>query len=223
MKLTPVQVPDLATFATALHLYPTIEAVVEHNITRLCASGQPIATIKAIHTGLNAAKASSDDAGGLEAIICLTHGAHVMLTADLWVDMGLVNGAKGTVVAIYYGSIGASLQLPVAVTVRFDSYQGPTLSVGTVSITPIHCNWSASGTSYSCLQLPLMLGWAVTIHKAQGLTLDKVVIDLGKKLLTGLMLLALKCVTWKTICLIHHLLFSMWQISPKFSACKKAP
>ena len=51
MKQTPAQVQDLAPFCNALHLYPTIEAVAEHNATELRASGQPIATIKAIHTG----------------------------------------------------------------------------------------------------------------------------------------------------------------------------
>jgi len=37
--------------------------------------------------------------------------------------------------------------------------------------------------SCSRLQIPLKLAWAVTIHKAQGLTLNKVVIDIdiGKK------------------------------------------
>ena len=181
MKRTPAQVPDLAPFSTALHLHPTIEAVVEHNVTRLRTSGQPIATIKAVHTGPNAAKASSDDAGGLQPIICLAHGARVMLTANLWVDKGLVNGAMGTVVAICYSSSDAPPHLPVAIMVRFDSYQGPTLPDGTVPITPLRRTWSTSGASCSRLQLPLKLAWAVTIHKAQGLTLDKVVIDVGKK------------------------------------------
>lgn len=31
--------------------------------------------------------------------------------------------------------------------------------------------------------LPLILCWAVTVHKLQGTTLDKTVIDLGKKYL----------------------------------------
>lgn len=71
MKQTPTKVQDISSFASALHLYLTVEAVVEHNVTKLKDSKQPIATIKAIHTGVDAAKASPDDAGGLEAIICI--------------------------------------------------------------------------------------------------------------------------------------------------------
>ena len=56
MKQTPAQVQDLEQFCNALHLYPTIEAVAEHNVTTLCADGQPIATVKAIHTGPNESK-----------------------------------------------------------------------------------------------------------------------------------------------------------------------
>lgn len=67
MQQTPTKVQDLTLFANALHLYPTVEAVVE-----LKDSGQPLATIKAVHTGANA---SSDDASGLEAVVCLAKSA----------------------------------------------------------------------------------------------------------------------------------------------------
>ena len=33
----------------------------------------------------------------------------------------------------------------------------------------------------ACSQIPLRLTWAIMIHKAQELTLDKVVIDIGKE------------------------------------------
>jgi len=63
MKRTPVHVQDLSHFENALHLFPTKVAVVEYNIDQLHRNNQPIATIKALHNGHNASKASSDDAG----------------------------------------------------------------------------------------------------------------------------------------------------------------
>ena len=51
MKHTPAEVSDLAPFTNALNLYPTVEAVVEQNVSRLCASGHPVAIIKAVHYG----------------------------------------------------------------------------------------------------------------------------------------------------------------------------
>lgn len=103
-----------------------------------------------------------------------------MLISNLWTDVGLVNGAMGTIQAICYRS-GGPPDLPVAVMVHFDHYIGPTLHDGTVPIPPIRQTWSASGSQHSRLQLPLKLAWAVTIHKSQGLTLDKVVIDIGQR------------------------------------------
>ena len=126
--------------------------------------------LKAVHTGPNASKASPDEAAGLEATICIAHEARVMLTANLWTETGLVIGAMGTIKTICYQNGKAPPDLPTSVTVKFDTYSGPTLEDGTVPITPIRRTWTATGAQCSRLQLPLKLAWAVTIHKAQGLT-----------------------------------------------------
>ena len=57
------------------YLYPSTKAVAEHNVSKLRASDQPVAVLKAIHSGPGASKASPDDAGGLEPVICIAHGA----------------------------------------------------------------------------------------------------------------------------------------------------
>ena len=126
----------------------------EYNVAKLRDINRPIAVIKAVHSGPNAHKASSDDAGGLDP------------------------EALGTVVSICYQS-GSPPDLPLAVMVRFDNYFGPTLPDQTVSITPLRHTWSSTATQCSRLQLPLKLAWAVTVHRP--LTLPKVVIDVGRK------------------------------------------
>uniref|UniRef100_A0A1X7TEW2 ATP-dependent DNA helicase n=1 Tax=Amphimedon queenslandica TaxID=400682 RepID=A0A1X7TEW2_AMPQE len=112
-----------------------------------------------------------------------------MQTSNLWVEVGLDNGAMGTVEAICYKETTPP-HLPVAVMVQFDHYTGPTVHEGTVPITPVCRNWCSSRKQCSHLQLPLKLAWAVTIHKSQGITLDKVVIDVGKKFSCGLTFVA---------------------------------
>ena len=54
MHRTPAQVHNTDGFGAALHLYLTVEAVVEHNIAKLHSNGKPIANIEAVHRGPNA-------------------------------------------------------------------------------------------------------------------------------------------------------------------------
>ena len=136
MKQTLSKVDDMSLFLSAVHLFPTVESVVEYNITQLRAINKPIALIKAVHTGNNASKASPDDAGGLDPIVHLADMARVMLVANLWVEAGLVNEAVGSMMSIFYQS-GGPPDLPLAVMVKFDNYHGPTLPDGTVPIVPI--------------------------------------------------------------------------------------
>lgn len=75
MTRTPAEVRDVSRFDDALHLFPTTKSVAEHNVAKLRANGQPTALIKAVHSGPGAAKATTDEAGGLEPAICIAHDA----------------------------------------------------------------------------------------------------------------------------------------------------
>ena len=158
------------------------EKVTELNIRRLKSLGQPIAIIKACHS-IGAQTLSADDMGGLEPIVYLSKGAKVMLTMNLWTDVGLCNGALGTVLDFVYAEGQQPPCLPICVLVQFDDeYKGPSVSSlfqRCVPICPITQVSESLGKKYERQQLPLKLAWAMTIHKCQGLTLSKAWIDLG--------------------------------------------
>ena len=61
-----------------------------------------------------------------------------------------------------------------------DREQGPW-----IPITPFTARWEHGNKSLARTQFPLRLAWAITVHKSQGLTLDKAVIDLGEKEFTS--------------------------------------
>ncbi|XP_071984807.1 ATP-dependent DNA helicase PIF1 isoform X2 [Engystomops pustulosus] len=99
--------------------------------------------------------------------ILLKKGAQVMLTKNLDVGRGLVNGARGVVV----GFEGTGRPLP---KVRF-------LCGATEVMKPER--WvikGQGGVFLSRQQLPLKLAWAISIHKSQGMTLDCVEISLSR-------------------------------------------
>jgi hypothetical protein len=175
------------SFSEALFISTKWVEVNAINIERLRALDVPVARINAIHTGGKEAKqAESDVACGLEARVLLARGARVMLTVNLQTETGLVNGTIGTVRDIIFKDDDGPPSLPIAVMVAFDNYNGPTITnlegEKVVPIVPVQRTWmSKSGTSCSRTQIPVRLAWAITVHKSQGLTLRKVIIDLGDK------------------------------------------
>ncbi|XP_029380423.1 ATP-dependent DNA helicase PIF1 [Echeneis naucrates] len=105
-------------------------------------------------------------------LIQLKVGAQVMLTKNLDVARGLVNGARGVVVAFESGKQG----LP---HVRF-------LCGVTEVLKPERWVFkSGGGIHLSRQQLPLKLAWAISIHKSQGMTLDCVEISLARVFESG--------------------------------------
>ncbi|KIJ35400.1 hypothetical protein M422DRAFT_262363 [Sphaerobolus stellatus SS14] len=114
-----------------------------------------------------------------------------MITRNLWTSKGLVNGARGIVKKIWYKpGADPKVNLPAVVFVQVDGYSEsgihtpgwPAVDPSWAPVVPVTARWeSKTGKSLARSQLPLTLAWAITIHKSQGLTLERVVIELGLK------------------------------------------
>jgi ATP-dependent DNA helicase PIF1 len=98
--------------------------------------------------------------------IHLKRGARVMLIKNLEVEIGLVNGSVGTITK--FEEVDGNLY-PF---VEFDN------GVRHL-ILPEQWELEYSQNSVKAIQIPLMLCWAITIHKSQSLTLEKAILDLG--------------------------------------------
>ena len=161
----------------------------EFNLSHLRKIGNPIAQLSAINSR-GASVYEADHANGLRNKLYLAKGAKVVLTSNIWPQVHpfllacltlilfqakLVNGSKGTVEYMIYKEQGQSL--PDLVICHFPDYTGPSYLPGQekmVPLAPLQASWTAKGQQYSRTQYPLILGWAITIHKGQGSTQSRV-------------------------------------------------
>ncbi|XP_066914898.1 ATP-dependent DNA helicase PIF1-like [Clytia hemisphaerica] len=174
---------NLVDYNKCIRLSFANEIVREHNGKMLDSLQSPIAVIKAKNTPPSASKASSEEFGLVNEVF-LAKGAKVMLTRNLWSDVGLCNGSLGIVKDIIFQRNHLPPALPITIIVKFDKYTGPSFfddEDNCVPIVPIVETSSEDNIQKERMQIPLKLAWSITIHKSQGLTLDKVVVDLGKK------------------------------------------
>jgi hypothetical protein len=73
---------------------------------------------------------------------------------------------------------------PTVLLIKFDDYSGPDfpgLLPGVIPVFPATRSYDYKGVSCSRTQFPLRLAYAITVHKSQGLTLSKVVLNLDQK------------------------------------------
>ena len=169
-------------FNDAIRLFNTNELTDNVNRSRLRDLGTPVTAVEAEK---EAHKTSHEDAENLYQTVFLAIGARIRLTQNVWVEH-LINGSMGVIHDIDWpAGTDPRKAMPRAVLVKFDHYTGPALFTDPadgrpiVPILPVRREFEYQGVQCSRRQLPIALAYAITVQKAQGLTLERAVIDLS--------------------------------------------
>jgi hypothetical protein len=101
---------------------------------------------------------------------------------------GQTNGAKGTVHSIIYKEGEKPPQLPVAIIGVFDKYNGAQfdwsadldMPDNAIPICPVSRKFFRGKKDCTRLMLPMILGYAMSIHRLQGDTMGKVILNPGE-------------------------------------------
>ena len=152
------------------------------NVDKIKALGNPRIIVRSINVPESGVRFEASKAGNLPIQVLLTRDMRVMLTANLDIPHGLSNGSTGTVVGIVYFSENDPFP---TVLVQFEGYTGPSClpQVGD-SIYPVGSmerSWTEGRVNYHREMIPLIPAYGISIHKSQGQTLDKIMINLGPK------------------------------------------
>lgn len=116
-------------------------------------------------------------------VLELKEGARVMITKNI--GEGIVNGSMGTVEKIVSKKdigmeyIAVKLDTGISAIIERESWKNYEYVFNKITR---HIEATSKG-SYT--QFPITLGWAITIHKSQGLTLENVDIDFGRGAFTS--------------------------------------
>eukprot|EP01018_Ginkgo_biloba_P029278 Gb_13702 [translate_table: standard] len=113
---------EASRFNDAIYLFSTNALVHDHN--RHCLKCLNVPIVRSIAKKINQSSVLTVEDEQLDLQVLIGIGARVMLTSNLWIDVGLVNGALGHIRNIIYNP---SVQPPspsTYVLVEFDNYIG---------------------------------------------------------------------------------------------------
>ncbi|KAH7288289.1 hypothetical protein KP509_31G020600 [Ceratopteris richardii] len=190
--------PDDETGVTLTKLYPLRVDVRQMNLQALQALQATILTFRAVDFVRNPKYKHMLLFMRMEKELQLCVGAQVMLVKNLDIKCGLVNGAKGVVIGFqskFDDTICRGSKFVECVAHRLSStryWPIVRFRCGTRVIGPI-VEYIEIGKvkAVTRVQIPLILCWALSVHKCQGMTMSKVQINLSKAFGYGMAYVAL--------------------------------
>jgi ATP-dependent DNA helicase PIF1 len=105
----------------------------------------------------------ADKSGRYDPALKLRIGAQVMVTANLDLEKGIANGTRGVVKELHPSWVKIALKDGNIHKIRKFTFETAHNRIGR-------------------RQFPLILAWAITIHKSQGQTIDYAEVDLGSRI-----------------------------------------
>ncbi|OVA07066.1 AAA+ ATPase domain [Macleaya cordata] len=173
--------------STVPRLYPRNEDVKRVNDEKLRNLGGEIVSYRAVDSGNEPWKSQLKQGMAPEELeICL--GARVMLIKNKAVESGLVNGATGTIIGFIEQKGVIRTICPrggLLPKVRFDSGREMLIEPDSWDVM------EGETVRATRKQVPLILAWAISIHKCQGMSLDSLHTDLSRAFGCGMVYVAL--------------------------------
>ena len=198
LKSREIEGPD-----DALHVFATNDEVNAFNTRKLSNLEEEIVEVSSLDfkkdktSGklLRLSKPSAKMVESLLSNLLLAQNARVMLTRNIDVSDGLANGVMGTIQRFEMGN-DSDVK---SVGVEFDHERvGRSNSKIVNGKRIVFIERAEETNSRSCIvrhQFPLKLSWACTTHKVQGMTVDRIVVNLDKSFSAGQGYVALSRVT----------------------------
>ena len=200
LKQRVTTLDDPKHFTDALHVYGTNQQTDQYNFIML----QKLTTCKHIikssdirkdwntcQVELSLEGKKRTDTGGLLGTLTVAENAFVRLTSNIDVADGLANGVRGIINNIVMND----QQCVTAILVRFDDKhvgakakalsQYKSQHPDAVPIYRHGVPFQHKNITIFRSQSPLVLAWASIIHSVQGLTVDRIVVDLSKIFAAG--------------------------------------
>ena len=126
------------------------------------------------HSKISKRPASEFD--GLRDVINLVRGCKVMITRNVAYALGLAKGTRGTLVGVIYGRGQPVGTFPEAIIVDVPDYTGEAFYEGEPTWVRILPMSAFNSQGQERFQFPLVAGYAISVNKSQGLTLEEGVV-----------------------------------------------